>query len=97
MKEKLDGVIQSKEPIVFFPNLEPKVENPSFIAKKTNQRYSSWKLMAVAELIKGRHFTDALKMIDGSDKKGADIMRSVLVSAKINGMNRGFDSERFFV
>mmetsp|Transcript_28550 Transcript_28550/g.20634 ORF Transcript_28550/g.20634 Transcript_28550/m.20634 type:complete len:98 (+) Transcript_28550:306-599(+) len=53
--------------------------------------------MAVAELIKKRHFTDALRLVEGSDKKGADIIRNVLIAAKINGINQGYDPERFFV
>lgn len=53
--------------------------------------------MAVAELIKGQHVQEALDRLNASDKKGADIIRKVLVSAVINGQGQGGFSDAFFV
>jgi len=93
----LDKRAKTTEPVVFYPNEVTKDENPTFMARTLGQRYSSWKLMAVAELIKGVHVEDALNRLDASNKKGADIMRKVLMSAIFNGTIKGYYSQCFFV
>ena len=68
-----------------------------WIARKFNIQYSAYKLMAVANLITGKHIYDALNIIAEVDKKGGPIIRSVLNAARKNGENKGFIDDRMFV
>jgi len=52
--------------------------NPTWIARKNNIDYSAYKLMCVANLIKGKHIYDALNVVSKVDKKGGPVVMSVL-------------------
>jgi ribosomal protein L22 len=84
-------------PECYFPAEHIQPPNPTWIAKKLDIPYSSIKLMAVANLITGKHIYDAIATLNGVDKKGGPIVESVLFAAKKNGQNKGFNEERMFV
>ena len=96
LDEKLQK-IEPAYPVCYFPHMYPKEENPTWTARKNDMKYSGWKLMAVAKVIQGKHLFDALSGISTSDKKGAELIRSVLMAARKNGERQGFNEERMFV
>lgn len=69
----------------FFPAVYAPQENPTWIARKNNMSYSSWKLFTVAKLIKGKQIVDAINAAKTSNKKGADIVAACLNAARKNG------------
>ena len=71
--------------------------NPEWAAGKKNIRYSAYKLVAVANLIQGKHLFDALNILSHTDKKGGPLVRSVLNAARKNGEKQGYTDERMYV
>ena len=84
-------------PDAYFPAAYQAVENPTWIARKYNIKYSAWKLMSVANLITGKHSYDAMNMLGNVDKFGGPVVRSVLEAARKNGENKNFSEDRMFV
>jgi hypothetical protein len=95
--EKMKTHKETEEPECYFPNHHKQPEKPSWIARKLNIRYSSYKLAAVASLITKKHIYDALGTLSTVDKKGGKIVESVLQACKKNGERKGFTTERMFV
>ena len=93
--EKLSKLKQPPE--CYFPNEFVPPPNPIWIARKLGIHYSSYKLMAVANLITGKHIYDAINILADVDKKGGPIVASVLHAARKNGQNKGYSEERMFV
>lgn len=83
--------------MTYFPDAYKAVENPTWTARKNNIDYSSWKLMSVANLIRGKHIYDAMNILGGVDKKGAPVIKSVLEAARKNGERKGYCEDRMFV
>lgn len=83
--------------MIYVNSAYPKTQNPTWTARKNNMHYSSWKLMACANLITGKHIYDAMNIIAQVDKKGGPIVKSVLMAARKNGENKGFTEDRMFV
>ena len=54
-------------------------------------------MTAVAHCIQGKHIGDALVTLSNRDKKGADIIHSVVRAAKHNGTKQGLSEERMFI
>lgn len=50
-----------------------------------------------AILVRKKHIFDALSVLENSDKKGSQLIRSVLEAARANGIKKGLSEERFFV
>jgi len=72
-------------PACYIPANEPKAEpNATFIARKTNIGYSSHKLAACANLVRGLNMYDALAVIERTNKKGGPLVKSVLEAARVN-------------
>ena len=59
--------------------------------------YSSLKLNACAAVVRKKHVYDALQLISQTNKKGSDLVRSVVESARHNAVKKGLAEERLFV
>ena len=73
-------------PEAFFPNAVKKVENPTWLARRLNIRYSSIKLRMVANTISGLHIYDAISTLNTINKKGAIFVSNCLENARSSGM-----------
>lgn len=89
-EEQVEANYPQAAPIAYFPEAYKPVQNPTWIARKHNIDYSAWKLMSVANLIKGKHIYDAMNIIGRVDKKGGPVVKSVLEACRKNGENKGF-------
>lgn len=76
--EQSATVYPKSTPIAYFPAAYKVAPNPTWIARKNNIDYSAYKLMCVANLIKGKHIYDALNVVSKVDKKGGPVVMSVL-------------------
>lgn len=84
------ATIPEATPETYFPDAYKAAENPTWVARKLNIPYSAWKLMAVANLITGKHIYDAMNILADVDKYGGPVVKSVLEAARKNGENKGF-------
>jgi len=48
-------------------------------------------------IVRKKHLYDALTLIDNASKKGGKLVKSVLEAARHNGLNKGYNEERFYV
>ena len=69
----------------------------TWVAKKNGIHYSVYKLNACAMLVRKKHLYDALTLINNVTKYGGKMIKSVLEAARVNGINKGYSEERFFV
>ncbi len=98
------GVLESTlpkapAPECFFPDLakEATPKNPTWIARKLGMDYSVYKLNAAAMLVRKKHLSDALTLIENVSKKGGKLVKSVLMAARANGIKQGYNEDRMFV
>lgn len=59
--------------------------------------YSVYKLNACCDVVRKMHIYDALNAIQNVQKKGGQIVKSVLEAARVNGTKKGLAEERMFV
>jgi len=97
LKQNLESSKVTEFPECYFPDAYEKPENRIAKARKNNIRYSAHKLAAVANCIHGKHVGDALVTLGNIDKKGADVIHSVVRAARHNGMKQGMSEERMFI
>lgn len=90
---------QTPAPECYFPDLakEATPKNPTWIARKLGIDYSVYKLNAAAMMVRKKHLSDALTLIDNVSKKGGKLVKSVLMAAKANGIKKGYAEERMYV
>lgn len=48
-------------------------------------------------VVRKKHVYDALNLIGSIAKKGGKTIKSVIEAARVNGLNKGYSEERFFV
>ena len=64
-------VLKQQDPYkVFYPDAVEKIENKVIHASKANQKYSSYKLMRVCNLVRGKHIYDAIAAAGSENSKG---------------------------
>ena len=85
-------------PECYYPKFEKvNVEGKTCKANNFKIRHSVWKLATVARAIKGKHIYDAQNILNGVPRKSAEIMNTILNSARKNGVQEGLIEQRLFV
>ncbi|CDW87373.1 UNKNOWN [Stylonychia lemnae] len=84
-------------PQCFFPSTIVKKIGRTQDASKWGLRYSSLKLNACAKSVRKQSLLDAKTIVQFSNKKGAQIVLSVLEAARANALKKGLAEERLYV
>ena len=76
--DRINAMKGKQKPVAHYPIADPKIKHFTLEEREEGIRYSSWKLNAVCNLIRGQNIIDAQVALNNSQKKGAVIVRKLL-------------------